>query len=116
MNGISVGWKDANRDKDRSYHKVRHSFREEIIVPIAAVTNNVEFLLNNESCVRMVKTTDNIECCVESYSVVHMCQLSDDIKRLYNMDPWPWIMRWYGVEPNMHSMEFVKLKLKKYGN
>jgi hypothetical protein len=62
----------------------------------------------------MVKTSDNIECVVESFEEAHMCTLDADIKRLYGMDPWPYIQRWYKVAPHMHSMDFLKIKLKQY--
>lgn len=103
---------EVNAEREVTYHRVRHSFKSEIIVPIAAITNNIDFLLCK--CEKRVKTTDNIECVVESHEEIHMCKLADDVKRLYGMDMWAFIMRWYGVEPNMSSMEFVKIKLKKY--
>lgn len=105
---------DANTVKEKTYHRVLHSFKEEIIVPIAAITNNVDFVIGGKDCVRMMKTSDNVECVVDSFEEMHMCKLEDDIKRLYGMDPWPYVMRWYKVAPHMHSMEFYKIKLKKY--
>lgn len=103
---------EKNDVRERTYHRLRHSFKTEVIVPIAAITNNVDFVLYD--CEKMMLTTDNIECVVEFYELTHMCKLESDVKRLYGMDMWPFIMRWYGVSPNMSSMEFVKLKLKKY--
>lgn len=105
---------DVNTEKEKTYHRILHSFKQEIIVPIAAITNNVDFVINDKSCVRMVKTSDNVECVVERFEEVHMCLLEQDIKRLYGMEPWPYIMRWYKVAPNMTTMDFFKIKLKKY--
>jgi hypothetical protein len=105
---------DTNTDKEKTYHRILHSFKPEIIVPIAAITNNIDFVTAGKDCVRMVKTTDDVECVVESYEEIHMCSLEADIKRLYGMEPWPYVMRWYKVAPHMNTMDFFKLKLKKY--
>ena len=104
--------REVNIEKEVTYHRVRHSFKPEIIVPIAAITNNIDFLLCKGE--KRVMTTDGVECTVESHDEIHMCKLEEHVKRLYNMDMWPFITRWYAVEPNMSSMEFVKMKLKKY--
>lgn len=105
---------DVNSDKEVTYHRINHSFKTEILVPVAAISNNIDFLVNDKSVVRMVKTSDNIECVVESFEEVHICTLEADIKRLYGMEPWPYIMRWYKVAPSMHSMDFVRVKINKY--
>lgn len=113
MTENSISPKDVNKDKEVTYHRVQHSFKEEIIVPISAITNNIDFLLNDEKAIRKVKTSDNVECVVESFEERHMCTIEDDIKRLYGMEPWAYIMRWYKVMPFMHSMDFIRIKLKK---
>ena len=104
--------REVNNDREITYHRINHSFKNEIIVPIVAISNNIDFLLCK--CEKRVLTSDNVECTVESHEEVHMCKLGDDVKRLYDMEMWPYIMRWYNVDPNMSSMEFVKIKLKKY--
>lgn len=113
MSDIKINVTDVNEEKEKTYHRILHSFKPEIIVPIAAITNNVDFVIGSKECVRMVKTSDNVECIVEAYEEKHMCELEADIKRLYNMDPWPYIQRWYKVAPHMHTMDFFKIKLKK---
>lgn len=105
---------DVNRDKEVTYHRINHSFRPEILVPVAAISNNIDFLVNDKNATRMVKTSDNVECVVESFEEVHICTLEKDIKELYGMEPWPYIMRWYKVAPAMHSMDFVRVKINKY--
>lgn len=105
---------DFDSTKERTYHRILHSFKPEIIVPVAAITNNIDFIVNGRDFSRIVKTSDEVECVVDEFAIVHMCQLEDDIKRLYGMEPWPYIMRWFKVAPQMYSMEFVKIKLKKY--
>lgn len=104
---------DINRDKEVTYHRINHSFRQEILVPVAAISNNIDFLVNDKNATRMVKTSDNVECVVESFEEAHICTLENEIKELYGMEPWPYVMRWYKVAPMMHSMDFVRVKLKK---
>lgn len=100
---------DAN--KSDTYHNIKHSFREEIILPIAAIGNNVDFLLYKG--VKHVKTSDAIECIVEEWEEVHICDLEKDIQRIYNSATWPFILKWRKFEPCMTSMNFIKMKLKK---
>ena len=114
MANITDNVVDRDMNKEKTYHRVLHSFKEELIVPIAAITNNVDFLFNGKECIRIVKTSDGTECFVEHFEEVHMCELEADIKRLYGMEPWPYIMRWHKVQPNMHSMDFIKMKIKRY--
>lgn len=104
---------DVNKDKEVTYHRINHSFKTDVIVPVAAISNNIDFLMNDKNAIRKVKTSDNVECVVERFEEVHVCELVDDIKRLYGMEPWPYVMRWYKVVPSMHSMDFVRIKLKK---
>lgn len=114
MSEVKINYTDINEEKEKTYHRILHSFKPEIIVPIAAITNNVDFALGGKERVRMVKTSDNIECIVESFEEKHMCDLAGDITRLYGMEPWSYIQRWYKVAPHMHSMDFFKIKLKPY--
>ena len=113
MTENSVSPIDLNRDKEVTYHRINHSFKTEILVPVSAITNNIDFLINDKNATRMVKTSDNVECVVDSFEEVHICTLENDIKKLYGMEPWPYIMRWYKVVPTMHSMDFVRIKLKR---
>jgi hypothetical protein len=105
---------DANRDKEVTYHRINHSFKSEIIVPVAAISNNIDFLVNDKNATRMVKTSDNVECVVDGFEEAHICTLENDIKKMYGMEPWSYIMRWFKVVPSMYSMEFLKIRLKKY--
>lgn len=114
MTENNISPKDVNKDKEVTYHRIHHSFKSEMLVPVAAITNNIDFLINDRTATRMVKTSDNIECIVDSFEEMHICSLEEDIKRLYGMEPWSYVMRWYKVLPSMCSMEFVKIKLKKY--
>lgn len=96
---------------ETSYHKIRHKFREEMIVPYIAVQNNIDFILNKGE--RYLLTADGIKAKVIECTEVHVCELKDDIKRLYDMDAWDYICRWYNAEKCMNSLYFLHIKLRK---
>lgn len=94
-------------------YAIQHSYKSEVIIPIAALYHNLEFLCNKEE-EKIVKTSDGFTCKVKRYDLIHICKLEQDIKRLYNMNTWDYIMRWYSVMPFIDSMYFIKMDLEKY--
>ena len=93
-------------------HHVLHKFKETMIVPYYAVTNNVSIVMSNGD--HYVTTADGIHCKVVSWEEKHICELEDEIQRLYNMDCWSYIKRWHKATKGcMDSMHFLILKLKK---
>lgn len=104
---------DMSINREKTYHRVRHRFREEMIVPIIGITNNFDFLLGKNSK-KHILTADEVKCIVVDYRNDHICDLEADIRRIYGMEAWDFIKRWYNNEPNMVSMEFVWMKIEKY--
>lgn len=96
---------------ETSYHKVKHRYKEEIIVPYIAVQNNIDFMLNKGE--RYLITADNVKAKVLEAKEVHMCELWEDIDRLYKLSVWDFIVRWYNSEKNMDSMHLLHIKLRK---
>ena len=93
-------------------HNVLHKFKETMIVPYYAVTNNVSLVMSKGD--HYVTTADGIHCKVVSWEEKHICELEDEIQRLYNMDCWSYIKRWHKATKGcMDSMHFLILKLKK---
>ena len=93
-------------------HNVLHKFKETMIVPYYAVTNNVSLVMSKGD--HYVTTADGIHCKVVSWEEKHICELEDEIQRLYNMDCWSYIKRWHkATKGRMDSMHFLILKLKK---
>lgn len=92
--------------------KVSHKYKECIIVPLVALTNNFEFMVTIGK--RFVITQDGIMCSVVQYEERHICELTDDIRKIYGMDAWSFVMKWYKFNPALDSMTFIKLKLVKY--
>lgn len=102
---------DANRSD--TYHHVKHKFRDEIILPLAAISNNVDFLIFDKAK-KHVRTSDDVECVVEWWSEEHICDIEADIKSIYGLDAWTYLKTWHKHEPCMTSMHFIKMKIKKY--
>lgn len=93
-------------------HNVLHKFKETMIVPYYAVTNNVSLVMSKGD--QYVTTADGIHCKVMSWEEKHICELEEEIQRLYNMDCWSYIKRWFKATKGcMDSMHFLIIKLKK---
>lgn len=93
-------------------HNVLHKFKETMIVPYYAVSNNVSLVMSKGD--HYVTTADGIHCKVMSWEEKHICELEEEIQRLYNMDCWSYIKRWFKATKGcMDSMHFLILKLKK---
>ena len=90
---------------------INHKYREQVVLPYIAITNNIRFLLTNGD--RYVVTNDNVTCKVESLKEVHICELEKVIQELYNIDCWTFIKKWYAAKGSIGSMYFVYMKLKK---
>lgn len=99
---------NQNRDTE---HNIRHRFKEEIIVPYVAITNNIDFLMCRGQ--KKVHLTDGVTCIVTDWKEIHLFEMDDDVKRLYDMSAWDFAKRWYSYDKYMQSMTFVKIKLKK---
>lgn len=93
-------------------YAIQHTYRKEVIIPLAALYHNLEFLTTKEDT-KLVKTSDGFICKVKGYEYVHICRLEDDIMRLYNMDTWSYIKKWYNAMPYIDSMYFLRLYLEK---
>lgn len=93
-------------------HNVLHKFKETMIVPYYAVTNNCSLIMSKGD--HYVTTADGIHCKIVSWEEKHICELEDEIQRLYNMDCWSYIKRWHKATKGcMDSMHFLIIKLKK---
>ena len=93
-------------------YAIQHTYKSEVIIPVAELYHNLEFLTTKED-VKLVRTSDGFTCKVKRYEHIHICKLEDDIKRLYNMDTWSYIKKWYSVMPYIDSMYFLRMDLEK---
>lgn len=96
-----------------TYHHINHKFRETIIVPYVAIENNISYLTNKGE--RYIIFADGIKGKVVESSEKHICELEEDIKKLYGIDTWSFVKRWYQSDKAMDSMHFVVIKVEKEG-
>lgn len=92
-------------------HTVNHKFRETMIVPLLAVSNNCSFIMGKGE--HHITTADGIRCKVMSWEEKHICELENKIYELYGIDVWSFIKRWYKSNNNMDSMHFLIINLKQ---
>ena len=91
-------------------HKIAHNYREEVIVPYAAVTDNVKIKAGNS-----ILFADGVETVIEK--VYHLNMLSDDaekeVTRLYRVSPWGLLKIWFSKNVPMNTLVFLHLHVKK---
>lgn len=110
--GLEIERFNMEKRVTQTYHEISHSFKDEIIVPTIAITNTMDFFLYG-SAKKTVKTADGTTCVVQGYEEKHICELEEDIKRLYNVDAWSFINKWYKYDSMMTSMVFIRIWLSK---
>lgn len=93
-------------------HHVLHKFKETMIVPYYAVTNNCSLIMSKGD--HYVTTADGIHCKVVSWEEKHIFDLEDKVRELYGIDLLRYLKSWYKATKGcMDSMHFLILKLKK---
>ena len=102
---------ETDVNKSDTYHYVKHRFREEMIVPIAAISNNIDFLIYDAT--KHVKTSDDVNCVVVEWSEKHICDIENLVLEKYERNAWDFIKTWHKHEPCMSSMNFIVMKVKK---
>lgn len=95
-------------------YNIAHRFQEEVIVPLLAIKNNCGFVLSKGD--RYLLFADNITAKVVEWDSKSIVSLEEDIKRLYNLDAWTFLKKWYRVYPQMTSLDFLHIKVGKEGN
>lgn len=90
---------------------INHRYKEHIIVPYVGIRNNIDFFLDKGD--KHVITSDHIRCKVVNCKEKHICELEDEIRETYKIDAWTFLKKWHKWHPNMDSMHFVVLDLKK---
>lgn len=95
-------------------YNIAHRFQEEVIVPLLAVKNNCSFVTSQGD--KYLCFADNITAKVTYWKDKNIVTLEEDIKRLYNLGAWTFLKKWYGVYPQMTSLDFLHIKVGKEGN
>lgn len=92
-------------------HSIKHNFRPVMYCPLAAVSNNCNFVLSNGD--KYITTADGIRCKVVSWSEKHICDLEEEIKKAYGVDAWTFCKKWHKSIPQFDSMHFLIINVEK---
>ena len=92
-------------------HVVKHTLKDRMIVPYVAITNNLELFLTKGD--HYVMTADGYHCKIAYCEEKHICELEDEIQKIYGIDAWSFVRKWHRSAPQMDSMHFLVLDLKK---
>ena len=95
-------------------YNIAHRFQKEVIVPLLAIQNNCSFVMTQGE--RYLLFADKITAKVVSWEDKNIVLLEEDIKRLYNLDAWSFLKKWYGIYPQMTSLDFLHIKVGKEEN
>ncbi len=110
-----AGFKDITSmsidNNQPTFHAINHRFKEEVVVPFVGITSNIDFVMSKGD--KTIGCADGIQAKVVEWKDCHICTLEDDIKRIYGIDAWAFVKRWYQTEKRMDSMTFIKMKLEK---
>lgn len=95
-------------------HKVEHRASREILIPYAALHNNLDFIKSDKG--QKVKFEDEKDGVVEEYREVHILDpefkaILEDVYRGMGYDSF--LNRWYQkLGNNLRSMMFMYIKIK----
>lgn len=91
--------------------ELHHSYKEDVLVPYAAIKNNIKFF-EQRFGQRMI-TADGIKCKVAWMEVRNILDLEEQIRSYYMSEPWDFLQTWHKAKPDMVSLDFVHMHLKK---
>ncbi len=91
-------------------HEISHKFQQEIIVPYAAVTNNIDIAVGNKC-----KFQDGTVAVITNIKHLNMMARTTEkyVMELYNISSWGLLNQWYLRGIHFDSIYFLKLKIKK---
>lgn len=94
--------------------KIQHEFSTEIFVPWCAISDNVDFIMAKE---RQVETADGVIADIVEIKYLHALsqESAEIVKRIYRMQIFSYLEKWYLRNKMMSSLQFVYLKVRKNG-
>lgn len=95
-----------------STYYIKHNYREEIILPIVGIVDNIKFFMDKDEQI-FVKTADGITARIVDCVEKHIVEFEQEIKEIYKIEPWAFVKKWYNSDNGMQSARFIKLKLKR---
>ena len=96
---------------------INSKFREEIIVPLLAISPNFEYLMLPDPQKRGIKALmkDGVVAKIVSSETKTIFEFEDDIKRIYKVEPYVWLKKWYNACDGMiTNLYLCDIYLKKH--
>lgn len=89
-------------------------YKEQVLLPYIAVTDNVNFLCDKSKEIRCM-TADGVPCVATYCKEINILSENAEqlVKKLYNVDVFGYLCKWYAYDKNLSSLMFLELYLRK---
>ncbi len=93
------------------HHLINHSFKPTILVPYAAISNNIDYILSKPKKVRLPK---GVKAEVLKSEEICLCDsdMEQLVQQIYGMHVWEFIKKWHRQYPHFDGVRFVRIELK----
>ena len=80
-------------------------YRDEIIVPLVCVSPNIElfFISDKDKIGILCNMKDGVLAKIRGFEIKTIFELEESIKRLYKIEPYEWLKKWYNASEGMLS-------------
>lgn len=92
-------------------YKVLHKARPLIYLPLAAVDNNVQFMLDTSQ--KFIQTTDGMVLEVQRADVVNIIEAKDEIEQQYRMPWYQFAEKWNKTMNPLRQLDFFRIEIKQ---
>lgn len=92
-------------------YKVLHKARPLIYLPLAAVDNNVQFMLDTSQ--KFIQTTDGMVLEVQRADVVNIITAKDEIEQQYRMPWYQFAEKWNKTMNPLRQLDFFRIEIKQ---
>ena len=92
-------------------YKVLHKARPLIYLPLAAVDNNVQFMLDTSQ--KFIQTTDGMVLEVQRADVVNIIVAKDEIEQQYRMPWYQFAEKWNKTMNPLRQLDFFRIEIKQ---
>lgn len=92
-------------------YKVLHKARPLIYLPLAAVDNNVQFMLDTSQ--KFIQTTDGMVLEVQKADVVNIIAAKDEIEQQYRMPWYQFAEKWNKTMNPLRQLDFFRIEIKQ---
>lgn len=92
-------------------YKVLHKARPLIYLPLAAVDNNVQFMLDTSQ--KFIQTTDGMVLEVQRADVVNIITAKDEIEQQYRMPWYQLAEKWNKTMNPLRQLDFFRIEIKQ---